>query len=104
MIIPGGYNVYPREVEDALLSHPSVVEAAVVGAPDPKWVEAVVAFVVLRPDATSDAAELIAHVADQIASYKKPHRIILADTLPKTAVGKLDRKALRVRLRPTPVG
>jgi acyl-CoA synthetase (AMP-forming)/AMP-acid ligase II len=99
MIVTGGYNVYPREVEDALLSHPAVVEAAVVGAPDPKWVEAVVAFVVLRPDFTCDAAELIAHVANRIASYKKPHRIVVAASLPKTAVGKLDRKVLRRELK-----
>jgi len=99
MIITGGYNVYPREVEDSLLSHPAIAEAAVVGAPDPKWVEAIVAFVVVRPGHTCSDAELIAHLAERIASYKKPHRIVVANTLPKTAVGKLDRKALRARLR-----
>ena len=98
MIVTGGYNVYPREVEDALLGHPAVAEAAVVGAPDPKWIEAVVAFVVLRPDMVCEPADLIAHVAARIASYKKPHRIIVTDTLPKTAIGKLDRKVLRQRL------
>lgn len=101
MIVTGGYNVYPREVEDALLSHPAVVEAAVVGAPDPKWVEAVVAFVVLCPDVACEPAALIAHVAKRIASYKKPHRIVVAAALPKTAVGKLDRKMLRRNLNPT---
>jgi len=98
MIITGGYNVYPREVEDALLSHPAVAEAAVVGAPDAKWVEAVVAFVVLRPERSVDAEDIIAHVATRIASYKKPHRVIFDDGLPTTAVGKLDRKRLRTRL------
>jgi len=98
MIISGGYNVYPREVEDALLTHPMVLECAVVGAPDPKWVEAVTAFVVLRAGATATEAELIAHVAGQVASYKKPHRVLFADAIPKTAVGKLDRKSLRARL------
>jgi len=98
MIISGGYNVYPREVEDALLTHPMVLECAVVGAPDPKWVEAVTAFVVLRAGATATEAELIAHVASQVASYKKPHRVLSADAIPKTAVGKLDRKSLRARL------
>lgn len=101
MIVTGGYNVYPREVEDALLSHPAVEEAAVVGVPDPKWVEAVVAFVVLRPSVACEPALLTAHVAEQIASYKKPHRIVLAPALPKTAVGKLDRKLLRRNLNPT---
>jgi fatty-acyl-CoA synthase len=98
MIISGGYNIYPREVEDALTGHPAVLEAAVVGLPDDKWVEAVTAVVVARPGATVIEAELIAHVAGQIASYKKPHRVVLADAIPKTAVGKLDRKTLKARL------
>ncbi len=99
MIISGGYNVYPREVEDALLTHPAVFEAAVVGAPDEKWVEAVVAFVVLKPDAAVEEADLIRHVAGQIASYKKPHAVRFVASIPKTAVGKLDRKALRAGVR-----
>jgi fatty-acyl-CoA synthase len=99
MIITGGYNVYPREVEDALMSHPAVDSAAVVGAPDDKWVEAVVAFVVLRGGATVDPAELIAHVGQRIASYKKPHRIEFAPEIPRTAVGKTDRKVLRMHAR-----
>ncbi|HWW47492.1 MAG TPA: AMP-binding protein [Xanthobacteraceae bacterium] len=99
MIISGGYNVYPREVEDALLTHPAVLECAVVGAPDEKWVEAVMAFVVLRPGQAAGERELIAHAASRIASYKKPHRISFVDGIPKTAVGKLDRKVLRARVR-----
>jgi acyl-CoA synthetase (AMP-forming)/AMP-acid ligase II len=99
MIITGGYNVYPREVEDALLSHGAVLEAAVVGAPDEKWVEAVTAFVVLGSGACATSEELIAHVAARLASYKKPHRVIMVAELPKTAVGKIDRKALRARSR-----
>lgn len=99
MIISGGYNIYPREVEDVLLAHPAVLECAVVGAPDEKWVEAVTAFVVLRPDQAARESELIAFVASRVASYKKPHRIIFAQDIPKTAVGKLDRKVLRARLR-----
>ena len=100
MIISGGYNVYPREVEDALMSHPAVMETAVVGAPHEKWVEAVTAFIVLRKDMEARKEDLISHVANQIASYKKPHSVIFTDALPKTAVGKLDRKALRARLNP----
>lgn len=99
MIISGGYNIYPREVEDALLSHAAIAEAAVVGAPHEKWVEAVVAFVVLRPGQAIDENDLIAHVGSHIASYKKPHRIHFVDEIPKTAIGKLDRKTLRAQLR-----
>lgn len=99
MIISGGYNVYPREVEDALLTHPAVLECAVVGAPDEKWVEAVTAFVALRPGQTVAEVDLIDFVASKLASYKKPHRVFFTQDIPKTAVGKLDRKVLRARLR-----
>lgn len=99
MIISGGYNIYPREVEDALLTHPAVLECAVIGAPDPKWVEAVTAFVVLRPGQAVTETELIAHVGAQVASYKKPHCVHFIDAVPKTAVGKLDRKTLRAGLQ-----
>jgi fatty-acyl-CoA synthase len=66
-----------------------------------KWVEAVTAFVALRPDQTVRESELIAFVASKVASYKKPHRVIFTQDIPKTAVGKLDRKVLRARLRQT---
>ncbi len=98
MIISGGYNIYPREVEDALVTHPAVLEAAVVGLPDDKWVEAVTAVVVLRAEQAATEAELIAHVSVGIASYKKPHRVVFAQALPKTAVGKLDRRRLKAQL------
>lgn len=97
-IISGGYNVYPREVEDALLTHPSVREVAVVGTADAKWVEAVTAVVVLEDGTVeNDAlqASLVAHVGERLASYKKPRRVVFAESIPKTAVGKLNRKALR---------
>ncbi len=95
MIITGGYNVYPREVEDALLSHPAVAECAVVGAPDPVWVEAVTAFVALKPDAEVTAGELQAAVREQLADYKVPKRVEIVPTIPKSAVGKVLRRALR---------
>lgn len=95
MIISGGYNVYPREVENALMTHPAVRECAVIGLSDNVWVEAVTAVVVLRPGLEASDSELIAHVATQIASYKKPHRVLFVDDIPKTAVGKLNRKQLR---------
>ncbi|MBU2698006.1 class I adenylate-forming enzyme family protein [Pimelobacter sp. 30-1] len=95
MIITGGYNVYPREVEDALSSHPAVAECAVVGAPDDKWVEAVTAFVTLRPGTTADEAELIEHVRGRIAAHKAPKSVRFVDAIPKSAVGKILRRALR---------
>jgi fatty-acyl-CoA synthase len=105
MIISGGYNVYPREVESALMTHPAVRECAVIGLPHPKWVEVVTAVVVLRAGqevgeaGEAGEAELIAHVAAQLASYKKPQRVLFAAAIPKTAVGKLDRRQLRARYR-----
>ncbi|TFW09264.1 long-chain fatty acid--CoA ligase [Oxalobacteraceae bacterium OM1] len=97
MIITGGYNVYPLEVENALLTHPAVRECAVIGLPHEKWVESVTAVVVLRPGMEASEAELIAHVATQVASYKKPQRVIFDTEIPKTAVGKLSRKLVRER-------
>ena len=98
MIITGGYNVYPREVEDALLAHPSVLECAVVGAPHEKWVEAVTAFVVLRTDATATEAELIEFTRERLASYKVPKSVRFIEEIPKSAVGKVLRRALRDQL------
>lgn len=95
MIITGGYNVYPREVEDALASHPAVAECAVVGAPDDKWVEAVTAFVTVKPDAQTTETELIEHVRAQIAAHKAPKSVRFVDAIPKSAVGKILRRALR---------
>ncbi|MFN2535790.1 MAG: class I adenylate-forming enzyme family protein [Pseudonocardiaceae bacterium] len=95
MIITGGYNVYPREVEDALMAHPAVAEAAVVGAPDATWVEAVTAFVALRPGASVSPAELRDTVRGRIAGYKVPKTVTVIDAIPKSPVGKILRRALR---------
>jgi fatty-acyl-CoA synthase len=95
MIISGGYNVYPREVEDALLAHPAVAECGVFGLPHAKWVEAVTAAVVLRPGAQVTEAELVEFVVAQVASYKKPAKIFFVESIAKTAVGKLNRKELK---------
>lgn len=100
MIISGGYNVYPREVENALMTHPAVRECAVIGLPDKVWVETVTAVVVLRPGLSVSEADLIAHVTTQIASYKKPRSVLFVAEIPKTAVGKLNRKELRDKYRP----
>jgi acyl-CoA synthetase (AMP-forming)/AMP-acid ligase II len=92
MIVTGGYNVYPREVEDALAAHPSVREAVVVGAPDERWVEAVTAFVVA--DGVTEA-ELIQHCRARLAAYKAPKSVRFVGEVPKSPVGKLLRRALR---------
>ncbi|HVV41548.1 MAG TPA: AMP-binding protein [Nitrobacter sp.] len=95
MIISGGFNIYPREVEDALMSHPAVASAAVIGIPDEKWGEAVKAFVVLKPGANSGAAELQAHVKDKRGAPWSPKSIDFVEAIPVTGLGKIDRKALR---------
>ncbi|HEY3610441.1 MAG TPA: AMP-binding protein [Pseudonocardiaceae bacterium] len=95
LIIRGGFNVYPRDVEDVLLSHPAVNLAAVVGRPDPRLGEEVVAFVSLRPGATVTVAELAAHARERLAANKYPREIRIIDQVPLTSVGKLDRKRLR---------
>ena len=95
MIVTGGYNVYPREIEDVLMDHPAVAECAVVAAPDPTWVEAVVAFVTLKPSASVGEDELRAAVRERLAGYKVPQRVIFVPEIPKSAVGKVLRRALR---------
>jgi len=95
MIITGGYNVYPREVEDALLDHSAVLECAVIGAPHEKWVEAVTAFVVLRSGSAVSEDELIEFTRERLASYKVPKSVRFIEQIPKSAVGKVLRRALR---------
>jgi acyl-CoA synthetase (AMP-forming)/AMP-acid ligase II len=100
MIISGGENIYSREVENALMSHPGVLEAAVVGAPDPRWGEAVAAFVVVRSGSAEPAAsEIIAHCRGIIASYKCPRQIHFIEALPKLPNGKIEKFKLRDKLR-----
>ncbi|MES3000772.1 MAG: AMP-binding protein [Pseudomonadota bacterium] len=95
MIITGGFNVYPKAIENALATHPAVMSAAVIGIPDPKWGEAVMALVVLRSSEQVSEAELIAHVKNLQGSVGAPKRIEFVDELPLTAVGKFDKKAMR---------
>ncbi|MGH9132506.1 MAG: class I adenylate-forming enzyme family protein [Ilumatobacteraceae bacterium] len=97
MIITGGENVYSREVEEVLYTHPAVSEAAVVGLPDPVWGENVTAVVVLRPDTTATEADIIATARDRLAGFKKPKRVIFVDELPKTVSGKIIKRELRDR-------
>ena len=95
MVIVGGYNVYPREVEDVLFAHPDVADAAVVGRPDAYRGEALVAHVVLRPGASADAQALLAHCRERLARYKLPADWRFTPALPKTAANKTDKNALR---------
>jgi long-chain acyl-CoA synthetase len=97
LIIVSGFNVYPAEVEDVLLDHPDVAEAAVVGEPDPRTGEAVVAFVVAEPRRRPDPDELVAHCARSLARYKCPARVELVDSLPRSFAGKVLRRELRPR-------
>lgn len=99
MIISGGENIYSREVEEALTSHRAVAEAAVIGVPDAKWVEAVKGVVCLEPDHTVTEAELITHCKQQIAGYKCPKSIVFISQLPRSATGKIDKLTLRARYR-----
>ncbi len=99
LIIRGGFNVYPRDVEDALLEHPGVAAAGVVGRPDERHGEEVVAFVSLNaPGDRVSPDELVAWARERIGGYKYPREVHIVDSVPLTAVGKLDRKALRGRL------
>ncbi|MDP3936907.1 MAG: AMP-binding protein [Deltaproteobacteria bacterium] len=94
-IISGGFNVYPAEVEGALAGHPAVAECAAFAVPDPKWGEAIRAAVVLRPGAAATPEELIAFSREHLARFKVPKVIEVMPELPKTAVGKILRRALR---------
>ncbi len=101
LVISGGSNIYPREVEEVLLTAPGVAETAVVGAPDAKWGEVVVAFVVAQPGATVTVAALDAHCRDHMARFKRPKRYEFVATLPKNNYGKVLKVALRERLAAT---
>jgi len=94
MFISGGVNIYPAEVESALLEHPAVSDAAVVGVPDPKWGEAGVAFVVPGEGAGPSPGELAGFLEERLARYKVPKRFVFVDELPRTAYGKVRRAAL----------
>jgi len=95
MIISGGFNVYPAEVEKALLSHRGVQDCAVIGVPDEKWGESVVAFVESRPGIEFDEQELLAHAREVLGPVKTPKRIECVASLPRTNAGKVSRAELR---------
>jgi long-chain acyl-CoA synthetase len=95
LILRGGFNVFPRDVEEVLLAHPDVTQAGVIGRPDVRVGEEVVAFVALRPDAAATPAELIEHARKHLSAVKYPREITVVPAVPLTSVGKLDRKKLR---------
>jgi fatty-acyl-CoA synthase len=104
MIVTGGFNVFPRELEDVVAEHPSIAQVCVIGTPDEKWGEAVTAVVVLRPDAPCDNAAVAAMTAEVQASVKErkgsvqaPKQVIVVDSVPVTALGKPDKKAVRAQ-------
>ena len=99
MIVSGGENVYPVEVEEALSQHPAVAEVAVIGVPDERWGEAVKALVVPRPGAAVAAEELIAFARERLAGYKLPRSVDFVDELPRTPSGKVLKRELRERYR-----
>jgi long-chain acyl-CoA synthetase len=95
LILRGGFNVFPRDIEDVLIAHPAVAQAGVVGRPDQRLGEEVVAFVSLRPGAAATASELTEHAKRHLAANKYPREITIVPAVPLTSVGKLDRKKLR---------
>jgi long-chain acyl-CoA synthetase len=95
MIISGGFNVYPREVEDILYSHPAVKEASVIGVPDPYKGERVKAYVTLKEGANSGETEIITFCKQHLSPYKVPRQVEFCQELPKTAIGKVLKRALR---------
>jgi fatty-acyl-CoA synthase len=97
MIIRGGENIYPREIEEVLFTHPAVGDVAVVGVPDEKWGERVVAFVRLAPESRVGEEELEAFVRERLARHKTPREWFFLDELPMTASGKVQKFALRER-------
>ncbi|HKB46694.1 MAG TPA: long-chain fatty acid--CoA ligase, partial [Ktedonobacterales bacterium] len=100
LIISGGENVYPREVEDVLATHPAVAEVAVLGLPDADLGEQVVAVVVPKEGTAPSADEIVAYCRERLASYKKPRRVIFVEALPRNALGKVQKHVLAASLPP----
>jgi len=104
MIVTGGFNVFPREVEDVVAEHPAVAQVCVIGTPDEKWGEAVTAVVVLRADVPRDdestariIGEIQQSVKDRKGAVQAPKKVVLADAIPLTGLGKVDKKAVRAQ-------
>ena len=95
MIISGAENIYPAEVENAIIGHQEIADVAVIGVPDERWGEAVKAIIVLKPDATATAEEIVAFARNRIAGYKLPKTIDFVPALPRNPSGKVLRRELR---------
>jgi fatty-acyl-CoA synthase len=95
LIISGGENIYPAEVERVLLEHPGIAEAAVIGRPDPRWQEVPVAYVVRKARSSVSGEEIAAHVAGELARFKVPREVVFVDALPRNALGKVQHFLLR---------
>ncbi|MBI1186741.1 MAG: long-chain-fatty-acid--CoA ligase [Alphaproteobacteria bacterium] len=95
MIVSGGENIYPAEVENAIFSHPDVADVAVIGVPDDKWGESVKAIVITKPGAAADPDSIIAHTRERLAGYKVPKTVDFVDAIPRNASGKILRRELR---------
>jgi acyl-CoA synthetase (AMP-forming)/AMP-acid ligase II len=101
MIISGGENIYPREIEELLYRHPQIQDAAVVGIPDPPWGESVKAFIVLKPGESMKEEEAIEYCKSHLASYKKPKIVEFVASLPRNPSGKVLKNILREKHRTT---
>jgi long-chain acyl-CoA synthetase len=95
MIIAGGFNIYPAEVEAVLYEHPKIKEAAVIGVPDPKRGETVKAYIVLKENETASEDEILTYCREQLAAYKVPKIVEFRSDLPKSMIGKILRRELR---------
>lgn len=95
MIVSGGENVYPRIVEDVLFKHPAIVDAAVIGVPDPQWGETVKAVVVLRQGESATEEEIVEFCQGQLGGFERPRSVDFADVLPRNATGKVLKRILR---------
>ena len=97
MIIRGGFNVYPRELEEVLMTHPAVSLVTVIGIPDDQYGEEIKAFIVKKPGAQATEEEIVAWSKEKMASYKYPRHVEFKDALPMTATGKILKRELRVK-------
>jgi acyl-CoA synthetase (AMP-forming)/AMP-acid ligase II len=97
MVISGGVNIYPREIEDHLHTHPAILEAAVIGVPDPEWGETLRAFVVLRGAELITESEVIEYCREGLADFKRPRKVTFLEELPRNPTGKVLKRELRER-------
>jgi acyl-CoA synthetase (AMP-forming)/AMP-acid ligase II len=95
MVISGGVNIYPREIEDHLSTHPAILECAVIGIPDPEWGETLRAFIVLRTGAALTETEVIDYCRKELADFKRPRKVTFMAELPRNPTGKILKRELR---------